>query len=85
MLSKGCDILIKIPRRLIDMLQWSYIDGVKTLSLEHLSHIIWDEVDELSLTEALGTEGVFSPLERWRHGLEMSVQLLEKAAKLPLI
>ena len=59
MLSGGFDILVATPRRLIDMLQWSYIDRVKTLSLEHLSRIIWDEVDELFLTEALGTEGVF--------------------------
>ena len=47
MLSKGCDILVATPGRLIDMLQGSFIDGVKTLSFEHLSHIVWDEADEL--------------------------------------
>lgn len=47
MLSAGCDILVATPGRLIDMLQGSYIDGVKTLSLEYLSHIVWDEANEL--------------------------------------
>ena len=47
MLSRGCDILVATPGRLIDMLQGSFIDGVKTLSLEFLSHIVWDEADEL--------------------------------------
>ncbi len=47
MLSRGCDILVATPGRLIDMLHWSYIDGVKILSLEYLSHMVWDEADEL--------------------------------------
>ena len=47
MLSRGRDILVATPGRLIDMLQGSFIDGVKTLSLEYLSHIVWDEADEL--------------------------------------
>ena len=47
MLSKGCDVLVATPGRLIDMLQGSFIDGVKTLSFEYLSHIVWDEADEL--------------------------------------
>ena len=47
MLASGCDILVGTPSRLIDMLHWSYIDGVKTLSLEYLSHMVWDEADEL--------------------------------------
>ena len=47
MLSRGCDILVATPGRLIDMLQGSFIDGVRTLSLEYLSHIVWDEADEL--------------------------------------
>ena len=82
MLSRGYDVLVTTPRRRIDMLQWSYIDGAKILSLRHLSHV---EINELYLTEALGTVGVFSPYEKWRHDLEMSVQLLKKAAKPPLI
>ena len=47
MLSRGCDILVTTPGRLIDRLYWSDIDGVKTLSLEYLSHMVWDEADEL--------------------------------------
>ena len=47
MLSRGCDILVATPERLIDMLHWSYIDGVKTLSLENVSYMVWDEADEL--------------------------------------
>lgn len=46
-LASGCDILVATPGRLIDMLQGSYVDGVKTVSLENLSHIVWDEADEL--------------------------------------
>ena len=46
MLSRGCDILVATPGRLIDILHWSYINGVKTLSLEYLSYIVWDEADE---------------------------------------
>ena len=47
MLSRGCDILIATPGRLIDMLQGSFLNGVKTLSLNFISHIVWDEADEL--------------------------------------
>ena len=47
MLSKGCDILVATPRRLIDMLRRSYVNGVKTLALDKLSQIVYDEADEL--------------------------------------
>ena len=47
MLAHGCDILVGTPGRVIDIASSSYIDGVKTLSLENLSHIVLDEADEL--------------------------------------
>lgn len=47
MLARGCDILVGTPGRVMDISSWSYIDGVKTLSLKNLSHIVWDEADEL--------------------------------------
>ena len=47
MLHRGCDILVATPGRLIDMLRGSYIDRHKALSLENLSHMVWDEADEL--------------------------------------
>ena len=46
-LATGCDILVGTPRRVRDILHDGYIEGVKALSLECLSHIIWDEADEL--------------------------------------
>ena len=50
LLANGCDIFIATPGRLLDMLCGSYINGVKTLSLENLSHTIYDEADELMST-----------------------------------
>ena len=47
MLAHGCNILVGTPGRVIDIASWSYIDGVKTLSLDNLSHIVLDEADEL--------------------------------------
>ena len=47
MLAHGCDILVGTPGRVIDIASWSYIDGVKNLSLENLSHIVFDEADKL--------------------------------------
>ncbi len=47
MLAQGCDILVGTPGRVRDILRGSYIEGVKVLSLDNLSHMIWDEADEL--------------------------------------
>ena len=46
-LATGCDILVGTPHRVRDILHSGYIEGVKALSLECLSHMIWDEADEL--------------------------------------
>ena len=53
-LSRGCDILVGTPGRIIDMLGFSYVNGVRTLSLENLSHMIWDEADELLSSDFAG-------------------------------
>lgn len=53
-LSRGCDILVGTPGRVIDMLGFSYVNGVRTLSLENLSHMIWDEADGLLAVDFAG-------------------------------
>lgn len=46
-LARGCDILVGTPHCVRGMLSGGNIAGVKALSLECLSHMIWDEADDL--------------------------------------
>ena len=89
MLRRGCNILVATPGRLIYILRESYIDGVKTLSLENLSHMVWDEVDELlslgfadQISQILGMALFPLELHHWFFSIQYQKEHIAKAERI---
>ena len=88
-LATGCDILVGTPHRVRDSLHSRYTEGVKALSLECLSHMIWDEADELlskfftkEIDDILGMCPRPEDLHHWFLSTQYEKEHVEKAKSL---